>query len=143
MPGKLAKNLLLGSLSAFVFANALAGDADQPFSGVFRGQGRGCWGKLHVTAKAIEWNTPYSVCNKTPFAVIQRDLHSKSPKIAFALDRKSKKCRYEVIEISFDPAFPDYWLASGYQSRKDFDEKTTPSEEANLRTLSCGVKKID
>lgn len=127
------------SLFTILFTAEAFGE-EKPFTGVFEGQGRGCWGKLYVRAKTIEWNTPYSVCNKTSYSVLQSDLDSESPRIVFGLDRRSKYCRYQIIELSFDPNYPDYWLATGYQSRKDFDSRTSNTEEIRLRTLSCGVR---
>ena len=137
------RRLLVTSLSGFILANGVVLAADKPFTGVFQGQGRGCWGKLYVREQSIEWNTPYSVCTKTSYTVIQNGLNLTPPHISFALDRKSKKCRYEVIELSFDPEYPDYWQATGYQSRMDFDNRTALNEKSKLRTLSCGVRKFN
>lgn len=132
-------NLLL-SLS-FVHVNVPA--AEKPFTGVFQGQGRGCWGKLYITSKTIEWNTPYSVCKKTSYKVIAEERHSTSPHIAYAVDKKSAHCRYNIVEISFDPEYPEYWQAAGYQSQDDFDHRAQPAKDAVLRTLMCSVKKED
>jgi len=139
----LKKSMRNAGLIGIMLASGLANAAASPFTGVFSGQGRGCWGKLYVRERTIEWNTPYSICSKTSYTVVQSSLNSKSPHIAFALNRKSKACRYKLIELSFDPEYPDYWQASGYQSRKDFDNRKTATEAAKLRTLSCSVQKVD
>ena len=140
---RILKKQLVGSLCGLILVNGTAAlSVENNFTSVFQGQGRGCWGKLYVREQAIEWNTPYSVCSKSAYTVIQSDLNSKTPRIAFALERKSKKCRYQVIELSFDPAYPDYWLASGYQSLKDFESRAALNDEMKLRTLTCGVQKV-
>lgn len=134
---------LVANLMALALLQAPAIAADKPFTGSFQGQGRGCWGKLYVKTRTIEWNTPYSVCAKTTYAIIGKDLDSASPRIAFALDRRSKSCRYTVVELSFDPAYPDYWHARGFVSRTDYDSREKPDEGVRLRTLSCGVQRED
>ena len=135
----------VGSVGIFALAHGLAVASDKPFTGtgVFQGQGRGCWGKLYIKEQSLEWNTPYSVCKKTSYSVIQKDLDSKSPHIAFALAQKSKKCGFEIIELSFDPVYPAYWQATGYETRKDFDNRAASNEEAESKTLSCSVQKSE
>jgi len=129
----------------FFLAHGWVVAADNPFTGtgVFQGQGRGCWGKLYVRKLSLEWNTPYSVCNKTSYTVIEKDLKAKSPHIAFALAQKSKSCRYEIVELSFDPEYPAYWTATGYETRKDFNNRASADEEAKLKNLSCSVQRVD
>ncbi|WP_420994412.1 hypothetical protein ACKI2N_017640 [Cupriavidus sp. 30B13] len=114
-----------------------------PFTGVFQGQGRGCWGKLYVKTKTLEWNTPYSACARTPYTVIDKDMDAAAPSIAFALQHKSRSCRYEIVQLAFDPTYPDYWLARGYVSRADYESRKTASNAAQSRTLSCGVQRQD
>jgi hypothetical protein len=62
--------LLLGGQHA-----ALAGPFKGRFTGVFYGQGEGCWGGLFVRTKTIEWEdgndlscrrTPYSITDQSP-----------------------------------------------------------------------------
>lgn len=139
---RIVRKLCIGGF-AVLFLHGFAMATDKPFTGVFQGQGRGCWGKLYVKEHSIEWNTPYSVCNKTSYTVIQKDLESKSPRIAFALARKSEKCGFEVIELSFDPTYPAYWLAIGYETREDFSvsNKAVLDNESTDKTLSCSVLK--
>lgn len=132
---------IIGFIIGALTSNAIS--SEKPFTGVFLGQGRGCYGKLYVREKTIEWNTPFSVCNKTRYSVIQSDLNSKSPQIAFALEKKHKRCRYVIIELSFDPNNPVFWLVTGYESREDFDNRASDNQEIKLRTLSCSVWKLD
>jgi len=115
----------------------------EPFTGVFHGQGRGCWGKLYVKTKTLAWNTPYSVCAKTPYTVIDKDMDASAPGIAFMLRHKSRSCRYEIVQLAFDPAYPDYWLARGYASRADYEGRKTADGAAQSRTLSCSVQRQD
>ena len=135
------RRLWVGGLWVLALAHGLAMAADKPFTGVFQGQGRGCWGKLYVREQSIEWNTPYSVCNRTLYTVIQKDLDSKSPHIAFALARKSKQCGFDIIELSIDPEYPAYWQATGYETRKDFNNRAVSNEKTKLKVLSCSVQK--
>jgi hypothetical protein len=128
---------------AFTLGMARAEEKSFTGTGVFQGQGRGCWGKLYIREKSLEWNTPYSICKRTSYSIIQKEMESKSPHIAFALANKSKKCGFEIIELSFDPAYPAYWQAIGYETRKDFENKATNAEETKLKVLSCSVQKLD
>lgn len=114
---------------------------EEPFTGVFKGQGRGCWGKLYVKEKTLQWTTPYSVCKPSKYKVLERELTVPNQRIAFELTQRSSQCRYTVIELSFDPQTPDYWLAKGYASLDDFKQRQSASDESKLRTLSCAVQK--
>lgn len=134
--------LLTIGVVALTVATAVAAD-DPSYTGVYSGQGRGCWGKLYVRAKTIEWNTPYSVCAKAPYRVIDHDLASAMPRIAFALKRKSSACRYAVVALSFDPAYPAYWQAAGYATIADYESRTAQDDEAQGRTLTCAVRRDD
>ena len=141
------KPMLASHLLAIALAQGMADAATAtpaaPFIGVFHGQGRGCWGKLYVKTKTLEWNTPYSVCAKTPYTVIDKDMDASAPSIAFVLQRKSRSCRYEIVQLAFDPAYPDYWLARGYASRADYEGRKTADGAAQSRTLSCSVQRQD
>ena len=114
-----------------------------PLTGGFKGQGRGCWGSLYVREKTVQWTTPYSICKPTAYTVVEHDLTTPKRSIAFELARRSAQCRYAVIELSFDPETPDYWLAKGYASLNEFKQRKLASDESKLRTLSCAVQKKD
>lgn len=116
---------------------------EDAFRGVFKGQGRGCWGKLFLKEKTLQWTTPYSVCKSTQYKVLERELTVSNRHIAFELARRSAQCRYAVIELSFDSQTPDYWLAKGYASLDDFNQRQSASDASKLRTLSCAVQKQD
>ncbi|MBR8133239.1 hypothetical protein [Burkholderia ambifaria] len=53
------------------------------------------------------------------------------PKIAFLL--KGRACGFGVISLNFDPAYPDYWIATGYRSLDDYKRDSTDA-------LSCSME---
>jgi hypothetical protein len=128
-------------MTAALFASVSAHGG--PMTGAFKGQGRGCWGKLYIKEKTLQWTTPYSICKPTPYKTLEQDFTGPQQHIAFELAQRSAQCRYAVVALSFDPQTPDYWLAKGYASRDDFTQRQSPSDESKLRTLSCAVQKQD
>ncbi|PRC94327.1 hypothetical protein [Solimicrobium silvestre] len=123
-------------LSFCVISPWLVFAADKPFTGVFEGQGRGCYGKLFIKTKTIEWNTPFTVCKQTPYTILEKDFSTKSPHIAYLLKNSSEKaCGLQVIEVKFNPEYPDYWKAIGYPTIDDFYNKNDPNSD----TLSCSI----
>jgi hypothetical protein len=114
--------------------------ADASIVGTYSGQGRGCWGALHITARTIEWNTQYSICKPTAYEVLAQT-HGAAPRTVFRLEQKSRRCRYAIIELGFDPKYPDYWRAVGYSTREDFDLRAHPTDASRSRTLDCSVRK--
>ena len=51
---------------------ALAG----PFTGVFYGQGEGCWGGLYIRTKTIQWYPGNFLCARTAYTIVDQDLHT-------------------------------------------------------------------
>ncbi len=138
---KLGQWLSVPWAALWLLTSANANEA--PFTGVFQGQGRGCWGKLYVKEKTLRWMTPYSICKPSKYKVLERELTTPNRHIAFELALRSTQCRYAVVELSFDPQTPDYWSAKGYASVDDFNQRHSASDESKLRTLSCAVQKQD
>ncbi len=111
---------------------AFAGE--KPFTGVFQGSGRECYGKLYVRTKTIEWHTPFAACKKTAYEIIKKKLNPPKPEIVFLL--KGKPCDFGVISLDWDPEYPDYWNATGYRSLADYKK----GSEDKLR---CNMEKVD
>ncbi|MET1532744.1 hypothetical protein [Burkholderia sola] len=118
----------LALLAAMLASVAHAGN--QPLTGTFVGHGRQCDGQLRVTETTIEWHTPFANCAKRPYQVIESDLTSAKPKIAFLL--KGQACDFGVISLLFDPAYPDYWIAKGYRNPDGYQHDSADA-------LSCSV----
>ncbi|PAJ82234.1 hypothetical protein DF156_12555 [Burkholderia ubonensis] len=87
-----------------------------------------------MTEKKIEWRTPFANCTKRPYQVIESDLASAKPKIAFLL--KGRACDFGVISLHFDPAYPDYWIAKGYRNLDGYKHDSADA-------LSCSVAHVE
>ncbi|QDW51055.1 hypothetical protein [Burkholderia sp. KBS0801] len=121
----------LSLVTALLASVAQAGN--QPLTGAFVGHGRQCDGQLRVAEKTIEWHTPFANCTKRPYRVIESDLTATTPKIAFLLEGRA--CGFGVISLTFDPAYPDYWIAKGY---RNLDGYKRDSADA----LSCSMVRL-
>lgn len=125
-------------LIAVCAAPAVAGD--EPFTGTFSGTGRACSGALQIRTKAIEWKSSFSVCKATRYEVLAKDSSPEHRKIAYRLKVRSKRCRYEVVEV--EQHMGGYgWNVTGYQSLESFQNRDAPdwknSALPERQVLSC------
>ena len=113
--------------------------ADEPFTGTFSGTGRACSGGLHIHAKTVEWNSSFSLCKPTGYEVLEKDLSSDHRRIAYRLKARSRRCRYEVVEIEHTSGAG--WNVTGYQSLDAFKNRDAPdwknSPLPERQVLSC------
>jgi len=138
-------HLLSATLLLSATNHTLAADKPQPFSGTFYGNGRACYGALYLRTKTVEWNSTYSTCGRTTYKTLEQDLASEHPSVVLSLDRPSKHCRLQVIELRHYEN--NSWEATGYRSRDDYQKGKEAGQrealEANGKTLSCGLLKAD
>lgn len=135
--------LLCATLLLSTATHTLA--ADKPLTGVFYGNGRACHGALYLRTKTVEWNSTYSACERTKYKILEQDLASEHPSVVLSLDKPSKHCRLQVIELRHYEN--NSWEATGYSSRTNYQDGKEPSQrealEANGKTLSCGLLKAN
>lgn len=131
----------------FIFGSIISFNvgANQPFTGAFEGTGRACFGALYVRTKTIEWNSTYSVCKKTQYDIIEKNVEVTSKRIVFNLKKTSRQCRYKVVEVEH---VSDYsWNVTGYQSLEGFEKRDLPdwknSPLDERQTLSCTMIALD
>ena len=95
--------------------------ADPPCNGHYPSWGRICNGGAHVTAKTIEWYASFSSCKPSSYEIIASDLESDKPWVAYRFKKRSKNCRYEVMEIA--AAKHDNWGIKGYVTADDYKHR--------------------
>ena len=83
---------------------ALAGAYKGPFTGVFYGQGEGCWGGLFIRTRTIQWYPGNLMCKRTVYTIIDQRLHTpfeNDDHIVFKLDHVNKGCPFPYIGLYY------------------------------------------
>ena len=125
---------IFGFMFAILTTNAVA--ADKLFTGVFEGGGRACTGRLFIRTKTIEWHTPFTVCKRTPYKILKKNVDITQTEIVFLLKRKTNiKCDFEVISLKWNPQQSRFWNVTGYESLSDY-------ESGSDYALACGLDKL-
>ncbi|MDR2031742.1 MAG: hypothetical protein LBP86_05705 [Azoarcus sp.] len=106
--------------------SSLALAAEKPFTGVFSGYGRACFGGLFVRTKTIEWNSPFSVCKPTQYDVLEKNAEGEKERIVFQLRKHFKRCGLAVIEIENAQTEDDRWDVTGYQTLESYQKRHEP-----------------
>jgi hypothetical protein len=131
-------------LAFLVLPGTGAAMAEAPFTGVFSGTGRACSGGLYVRTKTIEWNSSFSVCKPARYRVLEKDLARDRGRIAFRLEARSRRCRYEVIEAEQVSIYG--WSVQGYQSLEAYRKRALPgwrnSPLDERLVLSCPMTRL-
>lgn len=132
-------------LSAAIAVAVAAAAAEKSFTTALVGWSRACGGGLFVRARTIEWNTPYSQCQSSPYEVLGTEDAADGKHRAFRLLKPGKRCLYPVIEVV---QFPDgnwdvigYQTLESYQKRELADWRVSPLPERQL--LSCPMSSRD
>jgi hypothetical protein len=95
--------------------------ADAPCDGVYRSWGRTCQGSLVVRSKTIEWNSPFSVCKPSPYAVLDSELEGDERRVVYRIKKRNKACAFDVIEVfQFGD---DMWSMRGYPSVEAYERR--------------------
>ncbi|MBO9651252.1 MAG: hypothetical protein J7605_22335 [Variovorax sp.] len=71
--------------------------------------------------KTIEWNSSWSVCKPSPYEVIDSVLEGEKRRVAYRLLKRSKACRYDVIEI--EEGRDGYWSINGYPTVEAYEKR--------------------
>jgi hypothetical protein len=129
-------------ISALVVSH-LAIAADKPFTGVFRGEGRACYGALFVRTKTIEWNAGFFKCGPARHELLEQNLTAEHPKVVFKIDDPRRQCGLAVIELEYYNAY--FWEVKGYPSVEAYQKRDLPgwkdSMLPNRAVTSCGMRK--
>ncbi len=83
---------------------ALAGAYKGPFTGVFYGQGEGCWGGLFIRTRTIQWYPGNLMCKRTVYTIIDQRLHTpfeNNDHIVFRLHHLSKGCPFPYVGLYY------------------------------------------
>ena len=120
-----------GALCLLLAGHAMAGG--ESFRGEYQGTGRQCYGKLSVLQKTITWDTPFAACKKRPYTLIKEESGESGREAVLLL--RGKSCGFGVISLRLDPRHPEYWNATGYRSKQDYEKN---SDEK----LLCSVEKL-
>ena len=130
------KELLVGNVLVYFLVSAGAAfSTEKPFTGVFQGSGRQCYGKLFIRAKTLEWHTPFVICKSTPYEIVSKNFDATKPEIVFLL-KGGKSCGFGAIQMYSNPEDQGYWHVLGYRSLDDFQKKSDAF-------LACRVEKLE
>ena len=122
--------LLKALMFAWTSIAAMALAAEPPFAGVYSGLGRKCDGRLEIRAQSISWQTPFAHCGRRPFRIVE----DRQDASALVFQIKGRACDFGVIRLSRDPAYPAYWIATGFRTLEDYRKN---SDDA----LKCSLEK--
>jgi hypothetical protein len=115
----------------FLAQTAQAAPYRGPFTGLFYGQGRSCWGGLFIGTRTLTWNKQFTPCERTSYTILERDLHwpfQDYDHIVFQLNHVSKACITPIIGLYYyqppdeagqpegeDSEYND-WVVAGFQT---------------------------
>jgi hypothetical protein len=110
-------------LALLVFAGTAIA-ADVPFTGAFSGTGRACSGGLYLRAKTVEWISTYSICKRSRYELLAKDLTVDHQRIAVRIKTRSKQCRYEIFEAEQVSTYS--WDVRGYKTLEAYQKQDLP-----------------
>lgn len=90
--------------AALHVCHAQAAPFKGPFTGLFYGQGEGCWGALLIRTKTISWDSGDASCRRTPYTIIDEDLHAPFENydhIVVRLHHLSKTCDTPYVGLYY------------------------------------------
>ncbi|WP_297367457.1 hypothetical protein [Acidocella sp.] len=88
----------------FLVQTAQAAPYRGPFTGLFYGQGRSCWGGLFIGTRTLTWDKQFTPCARTSYTIRERDLHwpfENYDHIVFQLNHVSKACITPIIGLYY------------------------------------------
>lgn len=143
---------------------ALAGPYKGKFTGLFYGQGNGCWGALFIRTRTISWVPGDLTCNRTAYTIVEQSLHTPfedDDHIVFKLHHLSKGCPFPYVGLYYyqpkdeaqgnkgDPLGGLYydWAVGGFDSYqqykhfpyKGFMDGSIHTNPAEINILMCNL----
>ncbi|MDE2318486.1 MAG: hypothetical protein KGK02_02180 [Rhodospirillales bacterium] len=83
---------------------AVAGPYKGKFTGLFYGQGNGCWGALFIRTRTISWAPGDLTCNRTAYTIVEQSLHmpfEDYDHIVFKLHHLSNGCPFPYVGLYY------------------------------------------
>ncbi len=147
---------------------ALAGPYKGRFTGLFYGQGEGCWGTLFIRTRTISWTPGILTCNRTAYTIVDKSLHTPFENydhIVFKLHHLSNGCPFPYVGLYYyqpkaeteatkaDPyqgIFYD-WTVVGFDSYrqyrsfpyKGFENESIYIDEQTQNILYCNLPYVN
>lgn len=116
--------------------------AQDPFLGVYRGQGRACTGGLFLRQRTLEWNASFFRCGPVPYRRLEQEDGAR-PRLALRITHAGKACRFEVVEIHYYSEWS--WTINGYPSLEAYERRDEPgwkdATDPAREIASCGMRK--
>lgn len=158
----LMQRIFCGIVAGLLGAGQMAQAAPYkgPFTGLFYGQGRGCWGGLFIGTRTITWDKQFTPCARTTYTILDRDLHwpfQDDDHIVVWLNHVSAACISPIIGLYYyQPAWEinqpeglyglySDWTAVGFQTEKlyrDFPYRAFDDGSVQVdpyRYIVCGL----
>jgi hypothetical protein len=121
----------MAALAGLILLVGCATAGDRALTGEFEGSGRQCQGVLLVQADVIAWHTPFASCAKTSYEILDQATAGGTALKVFLLKPVSA-CSFAVITLERDLRHPEYWNATGYRSRQDYEAGSDDTLRCNL-----------
>lgn len=130
------------TLLALALSSTSALAAPNPFVGVYKGEGRACFGGLYLRERTLEWHASFFRCGPVRYRRIAQEDGAK-PRLAVALEGGDKACGLEVVELKYYSEWS--WTVNGYPSREAYDRREEPGWKDAVtpgrQIASCGMRK--
>lgn len=139
---KLSTRSPFACICLLAIANAATAAGMLPYTGVYQSWGRGCnGGAARLGPRTIEWRTTWSNCKASPYEVIDLASKDEAPHVALRVEKRSRNCRFEVIEIFEERNGMKMWGINGYPSLEAYRKRDLPgwadSIAEDRRPLAC------
>ena len=129
-------------LLAFALSSTSALAAQNPFDGVYKGEGRACFGGLYLRERSLDRHASFFRCGPVRYRRIAQEEGSK-PRLAVQLEGGGKTCGLKVVELKYYSEWS--WTVNGYPSRDAYDRREEPGWKDAVtpgrQIASCGMRK--
>ncbi len=115
----------IGLLAAM--ASAAAPNAAAPYIGVYKPWSRGCGGAVFLREKTVEWHATWNTCERRPYKVLEVAARNELPRIAVQIEKPSRQCGFEVLEIQQENSRPSsMWALRAYPTLESYEKRDLP-----------------
>lgn len=130
------------TLFSFLLISTSVSAAQNPFIGVYKGEGRACFGGLYVRERTLEWHASFFRCGPVRYRRIAQEEGTR-PRLAVELEGDGKACGLKVVELKYYSEWS--WTVNGYPSREAYERREEPgwkdAVEPGRQIASCGMRK--
>jgi hypothetical protein len=92
--------------------------SDVLFKGILEPYGDRCSGNILIKSKTVELKTPLGDCKARSYKVVEQGSNGEDQHMTYQI--QSKSCGFNVIALSFNHAYPDYWKLKWYKTLGDY-----------------------